>query len=341
MVHHRFILANKILMRDMLGLEKGDSVLITATPTTPSDIIESTMSHAEGMELNCQILITRDSVDPHEKLGDAVTNFAKEFAGIYCMGDSAFDAKKVIEAGSKIIYVGEGLGIDESLVRTIADVDVFKLRDEAWKIVEPFDEGTTFRITSKDGSDFTLDISGALGYPTHGFANDPAGVPWDFEPPATPGIDAQPVLKDKAYGKIVFDGYISEIGVLREPVICTFERGQIVKVDGGIQAKQFWQRIKDWPEKYHAEIEIGTNPNAMLITPNGRVLQEWERVRGCVHIGMGDWMPYPVYRDGKLVNPGWKPARHHCDGMMWAPTVTIDDKVIVKDGIIQKPYALL
>lgn len=335
----RFALANKILIEDMLGMRREDRMLIASSPQTPYDVVESVMSYAESVGVKSQVLIAHEASRESIK---AVTSFAREFNGIYSMGIySLFDTKDVIEAGSKCLFVGGGPGIDESLIRTIADVDVFKLRDEAWKITEAFDNGNTLKITSKQGSDFTLDIRGALGYPTHGFASDPKGCPIDFEPPATPGVDAQPALKDKAYGKIAFDAYLSGVGVLREPVVATFEKGQIVKVEGGVQGEQFWEKIKEWPEKYHAEIEVGTNPNALLVAPNGRVLQEWERVRGTVHIGMGDWMPYPVYRESKLINPGWKPARHHCDGMMWAPTVTIDDKVIVKDGIIQHPYALL
>lgn len=335
----KFVLANKIIINDMLGLEKGDTMLITAGPETPYDVVESVMSYSESIGVKSQILINdRDYREPPD---ERVTSFAKEFTGIYCMGGWPFDPKEVTEAGGRFLLVGAGPGIDESLIRTIAKVDVFKLKDEAWKIIEAFDEGKALRITSRQGSDFTLNIDGALGYPTHGFATDPEGVPFDFLPPATPGIDAQPALKDKANGKIVFDAYLSPVGVLREPVTVTFEKGQIVKAEGGLQAAQFWEIIKDWPEKYHAEIEIGTNPNARLIAPNGRVLQEWERVRGTVHFGIGDWMPYAVYRNGKLINPGWKAARYHCDGMMWAPTVTIDDKVIVKNGFIQKPYALL
>ena len=336
----RFALANKILIEDMLGMKKGDRMLITTSFETPSDVVQSVMSCAENLGVTPQVLIA-DRDDYSGEPVKAVTNFAREFNGVYCMGGPRFDTKAVIDAGGKILLVGGGPGIDESLIRTIADVDVFKLRDESWVITEAFDKGSTLRITSKQGSDFTLEIKGALGYPTHGFASDPKGVPLEFEPPATPGVDAQPVLKDKAYGKIAFDAYLSPVGILREPVVATFEKGQITKVEGGVQAQQFWGKIKDWPEKYHAEIEVGTNPNARLVAPNGRVLQEWERVRGTVHIGMGDWMPYPVYRDGKLINPGWKPARHHCDGLMWSPTVTIDDLVIVKDGIILPPYALL
>jgi len=338
MVDPRFWEANKRILKDLLGMKEGEKMLITATSQTPYDILESVMVHADSIGIKSQLLIANV---PRRESSKEATEFAKQFDGIYMMGGGFFDTKEVIDAGGKYLVVGGGPGIDESLVRTIADVDIYKLKDEAWKITEEFDKGSELRITCKKGSDFTLDIKGALGYPTHGFANDPKCCPFDFLPPATPGVDAQPVLKNKAHGKIVFDAYVSPVGVLREPIELTFEKGQIVKVEGGVQAVQFWEYIKDWPEKYHAEIEIGTNPNARLTAPNGRVLQEWERVRGEIHIGMGDWMPYAVYRDGKLINPEWKPARHHCDGMMWAPTVSIDGKIIVKEGIIQKPYALM
>jgi hypothetical protein len=75
-----------------------------------------------------------------------------------------------------------------------------------------------------------------------------------------------------------------------------------------------------------------------MVAPNGRRLLEWERVRGLIHFHFGDSQPYPVMHKGKLTNPEWKPAKFHSGPNIWYPTIYFDDKIIVKDGIIQEAY---
>lgn len=36
-----------------------------------------------------------------------------------------------------------------------------------------------------------------------------------------------------------------------------------------------------------------------------------------------------------------KPAKYHCDGMIWAPTVYLDDKIIVKKWLYTKTLKIL
>jgi hypothetical protein len=97
-------------------------------------------------------------------------------------------------------------------------------------------------------------------------------------------------------------------------------------------------RIDDPDFMCPCEWGIGTNPNARMVAPNGRSLLEWERVPGLIHFHFGDSQPYPVMQNGKLTNPEWKPAKFHEGPNLWYPTVYLDDKLIVKDGVIQKPY---
>jgi len=337
MVLTEFVKVNKILIEDMLGLKSSDEMLILTSAEVPYDIAESAQIYAESKGIKSYIL----NVPPRPKEAPpskAISSIAKEVDGIYLLsGWDSLNFKEIVNHKIPLIFIGGAPGIDECLIRTMVHVDVYKLKEEAWKIADAFTEAKTVRITSKQGTDYIEDIDGVYGEALCGFACDPMGTPWEYVPPACPGIVEN--KKGKSNGKIVFDAYISEIGVLREPVTVHIEKGEIIDIEGGRQAEEFRQLIESFDQSnfnFPVEWGIGTNPNARLISPSGRILIEWERVRGTVHIGMGDFQPYPVFHEGKLVNPEWKPAKYHCDGMIWAPTVYLDDKIIVKNGFIQK-----
>lgn len=336
MVLPEFVRVNKLLIEEMLGLAKGDKMLIVTTPEVPADVAESAQTYAETVGIESYLLTVHGHRgSPPSKI---VTSVAKEVNGIYLLsGWGSLDFKQVVEHKIPLIYVAGAPGIDESLIRTMLNVDNHKLKEEAWKIADAFTEAKTVRVTSKQGTDYSEDISDLYGEALCGFACDPMGTPWEYVPAACPGIvESRSVTSN---GKVVFDAYISGIGVLREPVTVYVEKGKIVKFEGGRQADQFKQQLEGFDQtnfNFPVEWGIGTNPKAELVSPSGRILIEWERVRGTVHMGMGDPLPYPVHYRGKLVNPEWKPALHHCDGMMWSPTVYLDDKLIVKDGFIQK-----
>lgn len=332
-----FVKVNKLLIEDMLGLKKGDKMLILTSADVPYDIAESAQIYAESIGIESYILNTF----PQSKKNlpnKIVTSIAKEMDGIYLLsGWNSIDFKEIVNHKIPLIYIGGAPGIDECLIRTMIHVDIYKLKEEAWKIANAFTEAKTVRITSKQGTDYIEDIDGVYGEALCGFACDPMGTPWEYVPPACPGIVEN--KKGKSNGKVVFDAYISGIGVLRELVTVYVEEGKIINIEGGRQAEEFRQLIESFDKSnfnFPVEWGIGTNPNARLISPSGRILIEWERVRGTVHIGMGDFQPYPVFHEGKLVNPEWKPAKYHCDGMIWAPTIYLDDRLIVKDGFIQK-----
>jgi len=332
-----FVKVNKLLIEEMLGLSKGDEMLVLTTPEAPSDVAESTQTYAESIGIKSYVL----SVHPQAKGSPAskiITSIAKEVDGIYLLsGWGSLDFKEVVEHRTPLIYIAGAPGIDESLIRTMLGVEIRKLKEEAWKIADAFTDAKMVRITSRQGTDYTEEIAHIYGEALCGFACDPMGTPWEYVPPACPGIVE--TKKGTSNGKVVFDAYISGIGVLREPVTVYVDGGKITRIEGGRQAEQFKQLLESFDQSsfnFPAEWGIGTNPNAELVGPSGRILIEWERVRGTIHMGMGDLQPYPVHYKGKLINPEWKPALHHCDGMMWTPTVYLDDKLTVKDGFIQK-----
>lgn len=344
MVLQEFWKVNKIIFGDQFGMKEGDTMLIITAPIT-LDVAEATQEHAMSMGVKAPIITPPPQLlyglGEYCKAVQAVLpeiNFIYSIAGN--RGGWWLLAKEALAHGVKVLGVGSGLGIDDSLVRTMVRVDAYKLKEEASRIGEAFTEADTLRITSREGTDYTEDISGKVGTPGFVWADDPKGQPYEFLPLATPGIDRQPPI-GTGNGTIVFDAFIDMFGILREPVKLTVVNDEIKKIEGGLEADRFRAYLSKFPEKYLAEIQIGINPNATLMDSVRGGREQYERVRGALHIGMGDLMPYPVYDGEKLINPDWKPAIHHCDGLMLKPTVYLDDKIVVKDGVIQKPYAIL
>lgn len=335
MVLPEYFKVNKLLIEDMLGLKKGDSMLIPVTAGTPEayDMALSALEYAEGVGIKAQIM-TVGPTKKEDPPNAALTAAAKEVNGLYMMAPfNTLDLKVTFDKLKiPMAYIGETPGTDESLIRTMLRVDPYKMKEEGWKIADAFTEANEVRITTQTGTEYTEDITGITGEALSGFAADPNGTPWEYVPGACPGIVE---LKwGVANGKVVYDD-----GRFKGAVII-IEGSRITDIQGGIPGEQLkeWlgEKINDPDFMCPCEWGIGNNPNAVMVAPNGRQLLEWERVRGLIHFHFGDSQPYPVMHQGKLVNPTWKPAKFHSGPNIWYPNVYLDDKLIVKNGIIQK-----
>ncbi len=337
MVLPEYVKVNKLIIEEMLALEKGDKMLIPVSPGLPEayDIALSAQQYAESIGVKADIFV----ISPFNR-GDPpnqqLTAAAKEVDGLYQM--TIFHALDLKETFDKLkipmVFTGQAPGTDESLIRTMVRVDPYWQRDVGRAIANAFTEADTARITTRTGTDFTEDISKIPGEALSGFAADPEGTPWEYVPGSCPGI----VEREwgVAQGKVVYDDgpYKGAVIVIENSRITDFEGG----VPGELLKYDLGDKINDDDFMCPCEWGIGTNPNARMVAPNGRTLLEWERVRGLIHFHFGDSQPYPVMIDGKLVNPEWKPAKFHTGPNIWYPTVYLDEEIIVKDGIIVDKY---
>jgi hypothetical protein len=337
LVLSEFQKVNKLLIGDCLGLKEGDSMLIPVSAGVPEayDIALSAQRYAEGIGVKADVFVIspfKRGDPPNERL----TAAAREVDGLYQMAPfHALDLKVTFDKLKiPMIYVGETPGTDESLIRTMVRVDPHWQRKVGRRIADEFTDADTATITTRTGTDYTEDITGIPGEALSGFAADPEGTPWEYVPGSCPGI----VEREwgPANGKVVYDDGPFEGAVI------VIEENRIVGFEGGFEGERLKrsleEKIEDEDFMCPCEWGIGTNPNARMVAPNGRRLLEWERVMGLIHFHFGDSQPYPVMKDGELVNPEWKPAKYHAGPNIWYPTVYLDDKLIVKDGVIQETY---
>ncbi len=180
----------------------------------------------------------------------------------------------------------------DQLVRGGAEADFEAQAPTVRRVAERLTSARVARLTAPAGTDCTFDLSGRSGN-AHDCILDRRGK---FS--AFPNIEANISPVDgTAQGVIVFDGSIPNLrlgGPLRHPVICTVERGSIVKVDGGPEAQMIarvWAALGDAAVYSIAQLAIGLNPEVLVLT--GRWAQD-HGAFGTVHIGIGTRRPWAV-----------------------------------------------
>ncbi len=218
--------------------------------------------------------------------------------------------------------VGYGAQIDDSILANELSADYQTIAVITRRLKDRLQGKEWVHVTTPLGTDLTCSIAGrdvkedtGLIHQPGQFGNLPAGE--CFIAP----------LEDSAEGVLVVDKSFPELMVSR-PVRMIFEKGRVVAVEGGEEAKEILRRIEYGERLEHgencrviAELGIGTNPNARL---TGKLITD-EKVMGTVHVAIGD-NASPSYG-------GANSAPIHVDGVVGQPTLVVDGETLIEDGI--------
>lgn len=202
---------------------------------------------------------------------------------------------------------------EDMLVRTMsANYDEVRRRSRI--VAELLTKGVRVRITSGRGTDLSLSIEGRAGIPDDGNFKAPGSF---GNLPAGEGFVAP--VEGSANGRIVFDGSMWPIGLLKEPLEVDVVRGYAESFTGAA-AQAFREIVEPYGRDAVAvaELGIGTNDAATL---TGQVLED-EKILGTIHLAFGDNHSF----GGSIRVPS------HQDGVVMSPTVTIDREVVLQAG---------
>lgn len=172
------------------------------------------------------------------------------------------------------------------------------------------------RITTAEGTDLTVDLTGRPAFALSGFARERgtfSGLP-DGEAAIAP-------VEGRTEGILVDPYLVEKIGQVTEPFRLEARDGQIVAVEGGAQAQQLaaiLARKDPGARNFAAELALGTNP-ACRIIPKSR---EIKKRLGQAHVALGD----------NLSLAGTVESAIHLDIIMLKPTVVLDDDLVVLDA---------
>lgn len=179
-------------------------------------------------------------------------------------------------------------------------------------------EARTARI-EKDGHTLTLDLAGRPGMPSPGVFRTP-GASGNF--PSGEAYIAP--VESIGTGTMVIDGSMVGIGRLGDgaPMTVHLENGRLASIEGGDREGPYAERLSvlfERPENGTiAELGIGTNEAAQL---TGNILED-EKIYGTVHIAFGTNASFG----------GATKADCHLDGIILAPTLYLDDELVIDRG---------
>ena len=158
-----------------------------------------------------------------------------------------------------------------------------ELSQNVLELSKKFSEGKKVIVTTKKGTNLSLDISGRKGNFAPGYVNNEIllGSPPDIEANVAP-------LENNSNGTIVVDASIPipQIGKLNEDIILEIKDGKIVSMDGNLKQKSTLQSLFDdyGPKSLVlAELGIGFNNLAQIC---GNMLID-EGTFGTFHCGFG------------------------------------------------------
>ncbi len=175
---------------------------------------------------------------------------------------------------------------------------------------------STITITTPAGTNLTASLQGRAAVADTGqlqqpgaFGNLPAGEA--FIAP----------LEDSVSGTLVIDASLADVE-LDSPVTVVLEQSKVTSITGGSAAKELLQQIAAAGNGANivGEIGLGTNPKA---DPAGDILES-EKALGTAHVALGNNVGFG----------GTNQAEFHSDGVMYQPTVTVDDRAIIENGVV-------
>ncbi|MEU6038234.1 aminopeptidase [Actinomadura sp. NPDC047616] len=196
--------------------------------------------------------------------------------------------------------------------------DYRALHDDGRRLGRLWESGRRMRITSPAGTDITAPIAFEDVWVECGYANRP-GMASAF---SDGEVSSRP-LEGTAEGVIVVDGPIAHLGKPDEPLRIDVAGGRVQAVAGASGQAAELRHLLDTISNLDniAEFGIGLNPACRR---NGR-FEEEKKARGNVHIALGD----NIFYGGTTASP------IHMDMVIYEPTVTLDDKVLVERGHVR------
>jgi leucyl aminopeptidase (aminopeptidase T) len=166
-------------------------------------------------------------------------------------------------------------------------------------------------VTSEEGTDLTFSIGGRIAHGRKASIFDQPGY-WGNIPCGEAFVAP---VEDSVNGKLVIDASIAGIGLVDRNATFTIERGEVVDVDGGRAAREFEILLDDSSKRQVAEFGIGTNDRAEI---TGITIED-EKALGTCHIAFGN----------NRFFGGTNQVDFHMDCVMRAPTIVIDERVIM------------
>jgi len=224
--------------------------------------------------------------------------------------------REASKTGAK--YIGMPNITIDMLCQGAATADYREVQKITQRVAEILAKGKVVRITSRAGTDITMEISGRKCHQLAGVwkAGSVACFP-DGEAALAP-------VEGTAHGKIVVDSSMHQIGMLKDPIIWMVKEGKVIKIEGKTEAAILEEALRKRGDENSwciGELAVGTNPHARR---SSNVSEDKKRL-GSIHIALGD----------NLILGGKIHSATHLDGVLENPSLYVDDFLVIYEGSLK------
>ncbi|GAA6392787.1 Thermophilic metalloprotease (M29) [uncultured Clostridium sp.] len=231
------------------------------------------------------------------------------------MSTSITHTRAKIEAAAAGARIATMPGITKDMfTKGAMTADYRRVMEFTERVAELLTKASTARI-EKQGRVMTLDLRGRPGVSSPGIYREKgqAGNLPSGEAYIAP-------VETGANGSMVIDGSVVGIGLLKEPLEVEVKNGVLQSIRGK-EAEKLDILLKSRNNATLCELGIGTNYAAGLV---GIILED-EKAYQTVHIAFGTNVGFG----------GNNQADCHIDGIIKNPTLYLDDKLVMLDGVFQ------
>lgn len=322
------------LVRDIFGVQPGESVVLTADYASNQNVLRAVSdSVREAGALVMTITVptpgcvgkAADPELPVQPLSAALSacDVWIEFNHQWLLYSTPFE--RASQENKKLRYMCL-VDFDEDLmIRTVGHVDTRQLQIFMRRVAQLTRDAKTMRVTTPAGCDVSFEID-----PAHYVACDCGDATRPGIHMLTGQINVVPRF-GSVQGTIVFDGSVTPpFGRSPSvPIRLTVKDGVIQSVEGGEDASSYEKYLRDFQDTgmlKMAHIAYGFNPGARL---TGNIVED-ERVWGATEWGIG-------YVSDIDAPPCGQDAVSHSDGICLKSSVWLDDIQIMDKGEIVLP----
>lgn len=303
----------KVVLSDCLGAKAGETLLVV-TDTEKRAVGEALYEEGRRLGLLSHLLVMpptgTSGAEPSPLVADAMRKADIVLCPTKFSLTHTAARKAASEAGARVATLPDIA--EEMFVRGALTADYAKVAELSDRVTAVLTEGKRVRL-EKDGRVLELSIEGRKGISSNGryHAKGASGNLPTGEAYIAP-------VEDSADGTVLIDGSLAEFGLVTGPLEIDIRKGRAVAFRGP-QAAWLEDKLSRHPDaRVVAELGIGTNDKAALI---GNLLED-EKVYGTVHLAFGSNATF-----GGTISAGV-----HIDGIMLNPNLSVDGRVIVRDG---------
>jgi leucyl aminopeptidase (aminopeptidase T) len=220
-----------------------------------------------------------------------------------------FEAAK--QRGCRILVLNHA---SKELIERLSNVNFDTVANLSRRIADIFTIGRTMHITTPAGTDLKASIAKIKGNAETGFASHNGDFTY------LPAGEAGVYLNSNIDGCVAIERIAGQKKALASPIVLHIRNGVIIQIKGGKEAEQLRKDIRKLGQNGRRVSEIGVGTNNKVVFGHSR--QEDEKMYGTAHLALGESHATKVH--GKII-PAIK-------GLMMKPPITIDGRLILKEG---------